>query len=70
MEKNQNASIPNSSVPQGSILSPLLFALFINDLPDLISTEILLFADDLKLFTKINTIEDAHKLQVVINTIL
>lgn len=61
--------IPNSSVPQGSILSPLLFALFINDLPDLIHTKILLYADDLKLFTKINNINDAHKLQIDINAI-
>lgn len=60
---------PKSSVPQGSILSPLLFALFINDLPELINTNILLFADDLKLFTKINCINDAHKLQSDINVI-
>lgn len=60
---------PKSSVPQGSILSPLLFALFINDLPELINTNILLFADDLKLFSKISSIEDAHKLQTDINII-
>lgn len=60
---------PRSSVPQGSILSPLLFALFINDLPELINCKILLFADDLKLFSKITNINDAHKLQHDIDTI-
>lgn len=60
---------PNSSVPQGSILKPLLFALFINDLPPLIKSEILLFADDVKIFLKINTINDAMQLQTDINTI-
>lgn len=54
---------PFSSVPQGSVLSPLLFAIFINDLPECISCEKLLFADDLKLFTKIETIRDCLKLQ-------
>lgn len=60
---------PQSSVPQGSILSPLLFALFINDLPDLIKTNVLLFADDLKLFSKVNSFDDVQKLQTDINTI-
>lgn len=60
---------PKSSVPQGSILSPLLFALFINDLPPLIITNILLFADDLKIYFKINSQEDARKLQRDIDTI-
>lgn len=61
--------IPNSSVPQGSVLSPLLFALFINDLPPLIKSEILLFADDVKVFRKINSHEDAMALQNDIDTI-
>lgn len=61
--------VPQSSVPQGSILSPLLFAMFINDLPAIIKCSILLFADDLKLYTKINNIGDVHKLQKDIDTI-
>lgn len=60
---------PNSSVPQGSVLSPLLFALFINDLAPLINSNLLLFADDLKVFRKINDHEDARALQVDIDTI-
>ena len=37
-------------VPQGSVLGPLLFLLYVNDLPDLIDSECRLFADDTLLF--------------------
>lgn len=58
-----NAIRPTSSVPQGCILSPLLFSLFINDLPTNISSSILLFADDCKIFRLIKSIEDCRTLQ-------
>ena len=46
-----------SGVPQGSVLGPLLFNLFINDIADFFSigTKIKMFADDLKLYTELST---------------
>ena len=56
-------------VPQGSILWPLLFLLFINDMPDAISkeTSLPLFADDSKCFRLILGRDDGYKLQDELN---
>ena len=47
-----NSSIVKSRVPQGSVLGPILFVLYINDLPSIISSKIHidLFADDTKIY--------------------
>ena len=52
-----------SGTPEGGVISALLFALFINDLPDEVSSGVLLFADDAKLYRKISNNSDADALQ-------
>ena len=52
-----------SGVPQGSVLGPILFLLFVNDIPELIHSRILLFADDIKIWTRVKNVEDCYRLQ-------
>ena len=58
-----------SGIPQGSVLGPLLFVVYINDLPDVVDkdTFIYLFADDTKAFRLIRGHEDRVQLQKDIN---
>ena len=53
----------DSGVPQGSILGPLLFIIFINGINEGIVSDILKFADDTKLFGEVGSNESRDRLK-------
>ena len=59
-----------SGVPQGSVLGPILFLIFINDLDYGIKSWILKFADDTKIFSRIRGPDDCLKLQQDVDRLL
>ena len=69
--KQSNIVNVNSGVPQGSILGPLLFVVFINDMQSRISpfTNIALYADDTKIWKRIIDNSDSETLQNDINAL-
>ena len=52
-----------SGIPQGSILGPILFSLFVNDLPGEVKGLISLFADDSKMYIPLSSDDSAIQLQ-------
>ena len=56
-----------SGIPQGTVLTPLLFLCYINDITKDISPSIKLYADDVLIYNIINSEEDCVKLQNDLN---
>ena len=59
-----------SGVPQGSVLGPLLLLIYINDLDNNITSNVLKFVDDTKVFRKVNTDGDKQHLQNDLNRLV
>ena len=58
-----------SGVPQGSVLGPTLFNVYVSDMPLIVNSSIVQFTDDVKMFRTINTIDEFHQLQRDINVL-
>ena len=70
LENHASTEVPvKSGVPQGTVLGPLMFLLYINDIDTNISSTIRLFADDCIIYKIINSMDDSRCLQRDLNVI-
>ena len=58
-----------SGVPQGTVLGPLLFLVYINDMPAFVKSKLRLFADDAYLYKVIKAIVDSQLLQTDLDSL-
>ena len=59
-----------SGVPQGLVLGPILFLIFINDIDCWIVNQLMKFADDTKIFGTVDTMRDTERLQGDLDSLL
>ena len=67
---SSNWSTMYSGVPQGSVLGPLFFNIYVNDIPSIIDSQTLIFADDTKIYREVKSKADFLQFQEDINCLL
>lgn len=68
VDGNYSNFVPvTSGIPKGSVLGPILFVIYINDLPEVIDVCFKMFADDSKMYGRVKTVDQAVLVQDSIN---